>query len=355
MIYDIQYIHIYLLIYHNSHLTPFYWWLTWTIQPHAANLWQRRLRVQSRGRGFSDSEAWWMSSQKDVAATESPEKMSIWMGKYGNIMEHHLLILSWNNRKYGKIWNIIYWWLENPPKKIWENMIWISLVDFPAIWKNDQRVLRKYLVHLDEASGWFRPEALTNLALNSQLMWFFGINLIIPPAQHWIRQSNGLLMFVGESSALFQFYQITQRGFWSTMWIDTLLNGCFHEKLRKDMIYMVIMVYNGRTWEHIVKDWWTLINIDRNQQNPGFKGTHGYPVLKQSHDAGPFSPSATFFSQQSHQIRCLLSLSAKLGTSQRSHTTQVMVGVIIPNIWRKKNVPNHQPVIYYYEYIKYVK
>ena len=139
-------------------------------------------------------------------------------------------------------------------------MIWISLVDFPAIWKNDQRVLRKYLVHLDEASGWFRPEALTNLALNSQLMWFFGINLIIPPAQHWIRQSNGLLMFVGESSALFQFYQITQRGFWSTMWIDTLLNGCFHEKLRKDMIYMVIMVYNGRTWEHIVKDWWTLIN-----------------------------------------------------------------------------------------------
>jgi hypothetical protein len=223
-------------------------------------------------------------------------------------------------------------------------MIWISLVDFPAIWKNDQRVLRKYLVHLDEASGWFRPEALTNLALNSQLMWFFGINLIIPPAQHWIRQSNGLLMFVGESSALFQFYQITQRGFWSTMWIDTLLNGCFHEKLRKDMIYMVIMVYNGRTWEHIVKDWWTLINIDRNQQNPGFKGTHGYPVLKQSHDAGPFSPSATFFSQQSHQIRCLLSLSAKLGTSQRSHTTQVMVGVIIPNIWRKKkDVPNHQP------------
>ena len=122
---------------------------------------------------------------------------------------------------------------------------------------------------------------------------------------------------------------------WSTMWIDTLLNGCFHEKLRKDMIYMV---YNGRTWKNIVKDWWTFMNIDRNQQIPGFQGTHGYPVLKQSHDAGPFSPSATFFSQQSHQIRCLLSLSAKLATSHRSHTTQVMVGVIIPNIWRKKKM-----------------
>jgi hypothetical protein len=27
------------------------------------------------------------------------------------------------------------------------------------------------------------------------------------------------------------------------------------------------------------------------------------------------------------------------------------VGVIIPNIWKKTNVPNHQPYIYIYRYV----